>query len=504
MSFSITDRVKLVNGRIADVANGCYFGPEVSLILQNGKISAMPGLSGEQDGQQVDAEIDLHGMTVIPGLFNTHCHLQFLSEKGEERELQISRNLADCLERGVTNIRDTLCFDLQQNQVLANKISSGEIMGPRIHQAIHAGPYGGTYTPRFTLQNHVMFSVLGWFHVVKYGEKGSGVIAWRPNAAAQEVRDAVDRAIDERGAAAIKLCDQHEHFMTYAPGAAVITSAQLEAAVDQARLRGVPTTMHNVTVSGFRQAVKAGITSLAHLPLDGELTEEDIQLLRDSETCIEPTVTVGYFMSYSMKGSPVLGHAEIQRLDEWRETSYAGLVEESWLPAVQKSHMAQHEALRTGEMKIFGFLDISGPFRYMAKYVPVGGKNLQFLAAHGMQNRLGCGNDAGASNCSPAVIDLELEMLDFSLNQGGKPLMTAADMLRTATLQSARSMGMEDRFGSIRPGKTADLVVIDGDPFQDFRLIGKPVQALFMDGKLVINRCELQVTCPTAERQSCP
>ena len=113
MSFSKKDRVKLVNGRVADVVNGCYYDPHISLILQNGKIVAMPGIPGEPDGQPVDAEIDLHGMTVIPGLFNTHCHLQFLTEKGEDREQQISKNLSDCLERGVTNIRDTLSFDLQ-------------------------------------------------------------------------------------------------------------------------------------------------------------------------------------------------------------------------------------------------------------------------------------------------------------------------------------------------------------------------------------------------------
>ena len=496
MSFSKTDRVKLVNGRVADVVNGCYYDPHISLILQNGKIVAMPGIPGEPDGQPVDAEIDLHGMTVIPGLFNTHCHLQFLTEKGEDREQQISKNLSDCLERGVTNIRDTLSFDLQQNRTWIEKISRGEISGPRIHQAVHIGPLGGTYSPRFTLQNHLMFSVLGWFHILDYGNQQSGVVAFRPNASPQEVRDAVNRAIDERGATTIKLCDQHEHFMTYAPGAAVLTSAQLEAAVDQARRRGIPTTIHNVTVSGFRQAVKAGITSLAHLPLDGELTQEDVTLLLDTNTSIEPTLTVGYFMSYSMKNSPVSGHPEIQRLDQWRETSYSSFVEESWLPAVQKSHMAQHEALRTGEMKIFGILDISGPFRYMAKYVPVGGKNLQILVEQGGQNRLGCGNDAGASNCSPAVVDLELDMLNFAIHQDGKPRMTAADALRIATLQSARSMGVEDQYGSISPGKTADLAVIEGDPLQDFHRIGKPVQALFLDGRLVINRCGLQVTCP--------
>jgi hypothetical protein len=70
------------------------------------------------------------------------------------------------------------------------------------------------------------------------------------------------------------------------------------------------------------------------------------------------------------------------------------------------------------------------------------------------------------------------------------------DMLRTATLQSARSMGIEDRFSSISPGKTADLVVIDEDPMVDFHLIGKVVQALFTDVKLETTRCGLQVTCP--------
>ena len=68
--------------------------------------------------------------------------------------------------------------------------------------------------------------------------------------------------------------------------------------------------------------------------------------------------------------------------------------------------------------------------------------------------------------------------------------------LRAATIQSACSMGLDAQFGSIRTGKTADLVVPDGDPLQDFHLVGKPVQALFMDGNLVINRCGLEVTNP--------
>jgi len=436
-----------------------------------------------------DIVIDLQGKTVIPGLFNTHCHLQFL-EKGEYRERQIAKNLNDCLERGVTNLRDTLSFDLQENRNWMEKIARGDFQGPRIHQAIHVGPFGDTYAPRATLMSRFSFLLLG-MPVIDYKEKRSGVVAFRPKASAREVRDTVDRAIDERGAAAIKFCDQPEKFMTYQPGAKVITGAQLQAAVDQAAKRGLPTTIHNVTAAGFRQGIQAGVTSLAHLPMDGELKEQDVAQLLESNTYIEPTLSVGYYMSYSLKGSPVCDHPEIQRLDKFREASYDTLIEKTWLPELQVFHKGMHTSLSKGSMKVFGLIDISGPFRYMANFIPQGGKNLRFLVTQGAGERLGCGNDAGAANCSAAFIDHELSMFDFILNREGEKVFGGAEALRIATLQSARSMGLESQFGSLELGKVADLAVLDGDPFEDYHLVGSPVAALFLDGKLVINHCGL-------------
>jgi imidazolonepropionase-like amidohydrolase len=303
--------------------------------------------------------------------------------------------------------------------------------------------------------------------------------------------------VDERGADGIKFCDQPEHFMNYKPGAKVMTLVQLEAAVDQAIRRGMPTTMHNVTAAGFRQGAATGVNSLAHLPLDAELNEADADLLRRSHTHIEATLSVGYFMSYSMKKSPFAGHPDIQRLDRFRNQSYQAIVEETWLPELQKSRMAIHNGLQTGEMKVFGIMDISEPFRYYSKMIPTGGKNLAMLVERGMVSRLGCGNDAGAANCSAAAIRHELAMHDFVLNRDEKAAFSAADALRTATIQSARSIGLDARFGSIQTGKVADLVVMDGDPYQDASLIGKPVQALFLDGALAINHCGLEATYPS-------
>jgi imidazolonepropionase-like amidohydrolase len=123
------------------------------------------------------------------------------------------------------------------------------------------------------------------------------------------------------------------------------------------------------------------------------------------------------------------------------------------------------------------------------------------LARHGAGARLACGNDAGPNNCSAADIRYELGMIDFLLNIEGSPTLSPADLLRMATIQSARSMGVEARFGSICTGKIADLAVLDGDPLQDYRVVGSPVRALFMDGKLVINRCDLEVTHPVENYQ---
>ena len=54
----------------------------------------------------------------------------------------------------------------------------------------------------------------------------------------------------------------------------------------------------------------------------------------------------------------------------------------------------------------------------------------------------------------------------WMLAQGG---MTPIEVLRAATINPARSLGLDKELGSIEPGKLADLVVLDRNPLENIR-----------------------------------
>jgi 5-methylthioadenosine/S-adenosylhomocysteine deaminase len=77
---------------------------------------------------------------------------------------------------------------------------------------------------------------------------------------------------------------------------------------------------------------------------------------------------------------------------------------------------------------------------------------------------VGLGTDGAASNNR---LDLFTEMRLAALlakgATGSAQVMPAARALETATLGGARALGLQDRIGSIRPGKLADLVAVNLD-----------------------------------------
>ncbi len=82
-----------------------------------------------------------------------------------------------------------------------------------------------------------------------------------------------------------------------------------------------------------------------------------------------------------------------------------------------------------------------------------------------------------------------LEIAAFAVKNG----MDADAALRSVTIDAARIIGVEDRVGSIEPGKDADLLILRGHPLQTLAV----PEAVFVDGELVYRRdpnAHLQLT----------
>jgi imidazolonepropionase-like amidohydrolase len=65
--------------------------------------------------------------------------------------------------------------------------------------------------------------------------------------------------------------------------------------------------------------------------------------------------------------------------------------------------------------------------------------------------------------------------------------MPAADVLIATTRVNAELFGLADRLGTVEAGKLADLIVVDGRPWEDIDVFAKPtaVPVVLKGGRLV-------------------
>jgi imidazolonepropionase-like amidohydrolase len=495
--------VELINGRVVDVINGGYLDQGVALIVKGGRIAAMSGLEGPPSDIKPDFVIDLMGKTVLPGLFNTHCHttLTMPSLLPDIRELkrfkaharqQIENNMAQCLAHGITYVRDAWAADLRQVRAFRKRIQKNELPGPRIMQAVAVGPAGGYLTENHSWVVKRTRSMMG-VPCLDYDSEHSGTVVFPQNASPQQVRDAVDRAVDERGAEVIKIGEQKENTTNFKPDATIMTMDQLTAVADQSKKRNLNSTIHHVSVASFRRALEAGVSSLAHLAGDKPLNADDIDLLVSSNAIIEPTLSVLYDASYQIEGDRACDDPDLTLLTRFRNRVHDPIVKAYWIPEFQAAARSHHHKLTHGKMSLFGMLPMKKMFINFASYCMTGAANFKRLFENGA--RMTTSNDGGVPPCTPAMMQHEINLFDLFLNHASdKKIFSGGDAVKMATINGAECLGIEKDFGSIEVGKVADLVILDGDPFEDPGVVGSRVAALFKAGRMVINNCDLDVS----------
>lgn len=499
-----SDTVVLENGRVLDVINGKYLEGNPSILLKNGKIDGIIGKNNATNKLLPgDFSIDLNGRTVMPAIFNTHCHVTMSSPSmvfdikdiktiKKFKDKQLDKNMEDCVAHGITNIRDAYTEDIREREAIISRISSNKIYGPRIIKSIVVGPPGSYQAEKYGFFTKIMRKMIG-LPTLDHDHPASGISEFPPNATESQVRDAVNRAIDERGAQCIKVGEQLENMTNFKPTAKIMTIKQLAALADQARKRGITSTMHHVSVQSFRRAIRAGISSLAHMPFDEELTISDVNDFIGSDCIIEPTLTSAYSLSWPIRNNPISDSHGMKILSDYRDNyDFGKLGREFFVQPLRHIVNESMNKLSSQKFNMMKFINLKRFFQYYASVVTFAFHNFSMLFRHGAV--MGSGNDGGVPPCTPAMIGNELRLFDLIIkyytDMAG---LSGKDAVKIATINSAKALGLDDAYGSIDIGKTADLIILNGDPLADSSLVGSRCDALFISGKLVIDNCNLVI-----------
>ncbi len=248
------------------------------------------------------ADLDLTDYTCLPGLINTHVHLDANPEDAADYGVYARRTQTDNLElilrsalttvhTGFTTVRHAGAWFPDTLAIAKAKIDAGEAIGPRIQSA---GPYltipggGGDLT----------FPEIPRDKIPTESQQG---IASTPEEFAERARTALDK-----GADFLKVIASGAVFSTGTePGAPEMHQDDIEAVVAVAKRRGVKVTAHVHSDQSGRDAILAGVNSLEHASL---LSDETIALAIENNVALSMDVYNG---TYTDTVGRELGYPEV-------------------------------------------------------------------------------------------------------------------------------------------------------------------------------------------------
>lgn len=409
-----------------------------TIVIEHGRIAAV----GDAD-TPVPAgakRLDLHGRTVFPGLVGMHDHLFYIARANLDARLHSDPPLIVpemafsaprlYLANGVTTLRTTGSVEPYTDLNLKHAIDTGELPGPHLDVT---GPY---------LEGSKSFFIQ--MHHLRDAEDARRTVAFW-----------ADQGVTS--------------FKAYM----YITRAELKAAVDEAHKLGLKVTGHLCAVT-YREAAEIGIDNLEH----GFFVNTEHDPGKVPDTC---TASDGLDTLYAMDPAS----DEARSLIEDLVAHHVAIT--STLPVFEQM-VPHHAPLREKAMAAFAprakhdYLLL----RAHTDALPADQANKRavtfrhgmameraFVAAGGL---LLAGPDpTGNGGVVPGFGDLrEVELL---VEAG----FTPEQAIRIASYNGARYLGLQERIGSIAPGKDADLVVVNGDPSRHIDDI-ENVETVFKDG----------------------
>lgn len=372
--------------------------------------------------------IDANGKTVMPGLIESHAHLMILGHGV----------YSEYFPRYEDRIMSGEILRLSAEQLVWAGVTTARDVGAPLEPSVEVREEiaaGETLGPRLF--------VSGPFIVRDYGGYAEyfQVEVDSPDEARQAAID-----ILEGGADLLKPWE-------------VIEPEDLKAIVDVAEERGATVATHGGALERIRADVEAGVTSIEHFPGGGKtyIGQEALELIVDSGTWIVPT----------WNGGPIY-----HRTLEYPERLDDPLLEE-FLPG---------DLYRDVRSSLEDFQRL-GYFRG-GKGHPTGYRK-KLMQLYDAGANIALGTDSG----TPMNFHYEAmwQQMKVWVDYGMKPM----HVLSAATRHGAELLGEADEFGTIDPGKKADVIVVDGNPLQNMRALEDPPfvikdgEVLKEDGELV-------------------
>ena len=410
------DRTLIANATILDGSGAAPFLGDV--LVEGQRIVAVQRGGGLPRG---DARVvDGAGATLMPGLIEPHGHLSypdaasnaaFTSLPPEEHVLITMRNAKTALDCGYTSVLSGAAAKPRLDVVIRNEIDAGRIPGPRY---LANGPEitvtGGLGDENALHLPHIETPTFAW-------------IADGPD----EIRK-VCRLLVREGVDLLKLnVSGHVGPPGNRGDRAVMTDAEMAAAMEIARVSGVRVCAHARSADSVKMCVRHGLGIIYHA---NHADEEALDLLEANRGWCFVVPALGLLYQTC--------HAR----SEWGFTPEMarerGLVRELEISVETMSRMRKR-GIRVLPGGDYGFA----------------------WNPHGTYAR---------------DLLLFVDVLGF----------TPMETLVAATRMGGEIMGRPHELGQIKPGFLADLLLVDGDPLTDIKRLQNPdaLLVIMKDGRL--------------------
>ena len=412
--------------------------PGAVLLVRNGRVDAV-GPAAEVDVPGDATVHDLAGRWIVPGLINAHGHVGQARGLVSGAEAHTRENMEDQLalsaRYGVTTVVSLGEPGYEGVTVRDAQPSAGA--DPRLEPTrldVARADVARSDEPRL---DRARLFVAG--------------VVMNPRTPAEAAPQVAERAAARVDWAKIRVDDglgtgEAMDRPTYA------------ATIDASHEAGLPLTAHVVTLEDARGLVREGVDVLGHsirdLPVDRELVE----LMREAEVCLHPTLTreVSTFVYAERPGF----------FDDpfFLRDADPGVVAELLLPERQAGY--------TGRAA-----------DWYRDRLPVAMANMVTLHEGGV--RLAFGTDSGP----PARFQGYFEHMELAMMQEAG--LSPEAILISATSAAADCMRL-DGVGTLTPGNWADFMVVRADPLadirhlrqiQEVRVAGNPVPGAAFEGR---------------------